>query len=105
MKWCLQTVRDEFTCNRLADIARDTTDICFFLLESCWKRVLGKGGHFDLNIGSILLGAVVTSRADAHQQTALSRNRLKVLPGASRCVALGVWAVMPMSYSMSPGSL
>lgn len=62
------------------------------------KRVLGKRGHCDLNIRGVLIGAVVMSRADAHQQTALYRNHLKALPGAAWCAAQGVCIVMPERY-------
>lgn len=72
----------EFICNPLADTVRGTTVTCF-LLVLCLQRVLGKRGHCDLNIRSILIGAVVTSRAEALQQTALYRNHLKELPGAA----------------------
>lgn len=59
------------------------------------KRAEQERAHFDLNTGSVLLGAVVTGRAEAHQQAALSRNRLQVLPATSRGVASGMWGVTP----------
>ena len=81
----------------LADTVSNTIVGFFFFFPAgivFEKHARKERVHSDLNIGNVLLEVVVKRKENAHQQTALYKNCLKVFQGSTLYVK-GGWTATP----------